>query len=262
MSVTVARGGRTPAVLGIAAIAAAIVAATALLPPLPEPQIFRAGFVDTRTFLGIPNFWNVISNVPFLVVGVWGLAFLAAHATIGRPFADPRERWPYVVCFAAVALTSFGSGYFHLDIDEAGLFWDRLPMAVGFMALLTTVIVERVDARLGLAMLVPLVLLGAASVFYWRSTGNLLPYALVQYGSIAAILVLCAAFSSRYARGTDLVHVVAIYAAAKLAELLDARIYALGEILSGHTLKHLIAGLAAYWILRMLRLRAAGSVAA
>ena len=107
--------------------------------------------------------------------------------------------------------------------------------------------------------LVPLVAFGAASVAYWRWTGNLLPYGLVQYGSIAAVLILCAIFRSRYARGADVVHVIAIYALAKLAEVLDARIYALGEIVSGHTLKHLIAAVATYWILRMLRLRSAAT---
>lgn len=255
----IAHGRRIPDALVITAIVLGMLLAGALLPPLPEPQVFR-GLADTRALLGIPNFMNVISNAPFLLVGLWGLYFVARHGAHGQTFADPRERWPYFICFLAVTLVFFGSSYYHLDIDPAGLFWDRLPMAVGFAAILAAVIVERLDARLGLRMLIPLVLIGAASVLYWRwsllyGTENLVPYAIVQYGSIAAVLVLCAAFPSRYTRGADAVHAIGFYALAKVAEVLDQRIYALGEIISGHTLKHLIAAFAVYWLLRMLRLR-------
>jgi hypothetical protein len=135
--------------------------------------------------------------------------------------------------------------------------WDRLPIAIAFMALLSAVISERVNAKAGMALLFPLVVLGAASVLYWAAFDDLRLYGLVQYGAIAAIVALCAAFPSRYTRGADLFVAVAIYAAAKGAEALDARIYALGGLVSGHTLKHLIAALAVWWVLRMLQLRSA-----
>ena len=77
----------------------------------------------------------------------------------------------------------------------------------------------------------------------------------VQYGSIAAILAIVMLFRSRYTHGSYIFGVLAIYAAAKGAEALDARIYALGQIVSGHTLKHLLAAAAVCWLLRMLRLR-------
>lgn len=240
-------------------VAITIPIAVALLPPLPEPQVFR-GLADNRTMLGIPNFLNVVSNFPFLLVGVWALIFLSRVATKGKTFADRQERWPYFICFLAVGLTCFGSIYYHLETDSARLFWDRLPMAVGFMALFSAVIVERIDIQIGLRLLFPLVLAGLASVLYWRwsllyATENLLPYALVQYGSILAIVVIAAVYPSSYTRSADMFQVVAIYACAKVAEVLDAPIYAMGGIVSGHTLKHLIAALAAYWLLRMLRRR-------
>jgi hypothetical protein len=90
---------------------------------------------------------------------------------------------------------------------------------------------------------------------HWRWSGNILPYAVVQYGGIAAIVAIALLFRSRYTRGGDLLAAVAIYAAAKLAEALDAQIYALGGIVSGHTLKHLIAALSVGWLVRMLTLR-------
>ena len=84
---------------------------------------------------------------------------------------------------------------------------------------------------------------------------NVLPYAVVQYGSVAAIALIALLYPSRYTLGRDVLVAVAIYAVAKLAELLDAQIYALGHLLSGHTLKHLLAALAVWWLLRMLQLR-------
>ena len=252
---------RVPTYLGALAIGMtiAILIAVVLLPPLPEPQIFR-GLADNRTLLSIPNFLNVVSNLPFLLVGVWALYFLSCTSANGKVFADRRERWPYFICFFAVILTCFGSAYYHLETDSARLFWDRLPMAIAFMALFSAVIVERIGIRPGLRLLMPLIAIGLASVLYWRwsllyATENLLPYAVVQYGSILAIAVMAAIFPSRYTRGADMIQAVAIYALAKVAEVLDAQIYAMGGIVSGHTLKHLIAGLAAYWLLRMLKRR-------
>ncbi len=245
----------------IALLALALVVAVVVLPPLPEPQVFQ-GFVDERAMFGIANFLNVVSNVPFLLLGVWALHFLARKSLHPDAFADPMEKWPYVLCFLAIALVSAGSAYFHLAPDSARLVWDRLPMSVGFMALLSAVVVERIDVKTGLRLLAPLLLIGAGSVIYWRwsqlqGTEDLLPYAAVQYGSIAAIVAIALLFPSRYTRGTDIFGVVAIYAVAKAAEVLDSQIYALGQVVSGHTLKHLIAALAAFWLLRMLQLRRA-----
>lgn len=244
--------------LGILALALVVAVAVALLPALPEPRALRT-LVDARAFLGIANFLNVVSNAPLLFVGAWGLYVLAR----GRPdaFADPMEKRPYALLFLAVALTSFGSAYYHLaPDDDTGLMWDRLPMSVGFMALLSAVIVERISVKAGLGLLVPLAAIGAATVLYWRwsilhGAENILPYAIVQYGGIAAIVAIALLFRSRYTRGGDLFGAVAIYALAKLAEVLDAQVYALGEIVSGHTLKHLLAAASVWWLLRMLQLR-------
>ena len=233
-----------------------LAAALVLAPPLPEPALFRT-FVDERDIAGIPFFWNVVSNVPLLFVGAWGLY------VISRPdeamFVEPMEKWAYGISFGAVALAGICSAYFHLAPDPDRLMWDRLPIALGFMALLSAAIAERVSVPAGVRALAPLLVAGAASVLYWRwsmvrGTENIVPYAIVQYGALAAIVVL-AAMRSRYTRGADLFVVAGIYAAAKLAELLERQIYAAGELLSGHTLKHFLAALAVWWLLRMLQLR-------
>lgn len=240
-------------------LAAAVVVAVGVLPPLAEPHVFRS-LVDDRMFLGIPNFLNVVSNAALLIVGVWGLYFLPWDARQPGAFAHPAERWPYLACFLSVALASVGSTYYHLAPDDSRLMWDRLPISMGFMGLLSAVVVERISLKAGLRALVPLMLIGASSVIYWRwsalrGTEDILPYAAVQYGAIAAIVVVALLFPTRYSRGRDLFGVVAIYAVAKAAEVLDAQIYALGEVFSGHTLKHLLAAAAVWWLLRMLKLR-------
>ena len=214
-------------------------------------------FADGRAFFGIENAAHTLSSVAFLIVGVLGLIFLWRERAAGgsRRFVVPEEMRAYWALFAAVALTGLGSAYYHFAPDDARLMWDRLPMSFAFTALLAATVAERIRLTLGLGMLVPLLFFGGGSVVYWRWTGDLLPYAAVQYGSIAAILAIVMLFRSRYTQGSDIFGVLAIYAAAKGAEALDARIYALGQIVSGHTLKHLLAAAAVCWLLRMLRLR-------
>jgi hypothetical protein len=213
-----------------------------------DPSYHR--FADRRVFLGLDNAADVLSNLPFLLVGAIGLWCL------WRSRSQMRSYW---VLFAAVALTGLGSIYYHLAPDDTRMVWDRLPIAVAFAALLSAVISERVNAAIEAELLLPLSIGGAASVLYWAAFDDLRPYALVQFGSIAVIVALCLCFRSRYTRGSDIFVAVAIYALAKVSEMLDAQVYALGGIVSGHTLKHLIAAFAVWWLVRMLQLRSAST---
>lgn len=231
-----------------------------LLPPIPQSEAYH-NFADQRTLLGVPHCLDVISNVPFLIVGVWGMWLVAPkRRATSSQFVDSRERWPYLVFFIGVALTAFGSSYYHLMPNDSRLVWDRIPMTVGFMGLLAAMIGERISVKAGLRSIAPLLVLGVASVFYWRATqstghGDLRPYALVQFGSMLVILLLIALFPPRYTLGADLLVSFGIYGLAKVFEAADRPIFALGGVFSGHTLKHLTAALSAYWILRMLSAR-------
>ncbi len=241
------------------------------LSPIPQDPGYH-GFADQRTLLGIPNFFDVVSNGAFLAVGVWGLVFLRRRSIAdgrifnegsdadGCTFNERSERWAYVVLFWGLVLTSFGSGYYHLAPDNAGLFWDRLPMTLLFTALYAATVSERIGAKAGLRLLPLLVAAGVGSVVYWywselQGVGDLRPYILVQYYPALAIPLIAFLFPSRYTRGSDLIGIWGFYGVAKLLELFDAGLLALGGVVSGHTLKHLAAALAAYWILRMLRNR-------
>lgn len=235
-----------------------LVALTALLfPPIPQPQSYHL-FADQRSLLGIPHFADVISNFPFAMVGIWGLMFLfRRHAT--PQFVDPSERLPYLFVFIGVFLTAFGSSYYHWFPSNATLVWDRLPMTIAFMSMVAAVITERISLRLGLSLLPILLLVGLSSVLQWylseaRGEGDLRFYAAVQVYS-ALVLLLALFFPLSYTRGADLAVVVGFYALAKVLEALDKPIFSLGHVVSGHTLKHLAAATAAYWILRMLQKR-------
>jgi hypothetical protein len=160
----------------------------------------------------------------------------------------------------SVALTGLGSAYYHLAPDNDRLMWDRLPMAAAIMALVAATLAERVSVRAGLQLLPLLVVLGVGSVLHWHWTeqegaGNLNFYIVVQFYSILVIVLLAKFFPSRYTRGADIYAVIGCYALAKVAEIADHQVYALGNIISGHTAKHLLAAGAAYWILRVLRRR-------
>ncbi len=242
------------------AIIAALIAATFFIHKIPQSEAYH-DFADQRPMLGVPNCLNVISNVLFFFVGTLGIFQIFLGGQGGAPnFIDSRERWPWLVFFASVALTAFGSAHYHLNPNDHTLVWDCLPMAIGFMALLAAVISERVNVSVGLWCLGPLAICGAASVFWWsftqaRGDGDLLPYALVQFGSFVVLLLVFALYAPRYTRGIDFVFSFVIYGIAKLFEAADRPIYALGHIISGHTLKYIAAALSAFWILRMLQLR-------
>ena len=234
----------------------AVAAALFLQPAIPQPLAYHQ-MADQRSWLGIPNAWNVLSNLPFAIVGTLGMA------AVLRPrltFHDPWERWPYFTLFEGVALTALGSGYYHLAPDNARLVWDRLPMTVGFMGLLTAVLAERVSVPVARRLFVPLLAIGAGSVgvWYWselRGAGDLRLYLLVQFGSLALITVLLAVYPARY-RGTGyIVAGLLAYAAAKGFETADAAILDLSGIVSGHSLKHIVAAGGVACIVAMLHMR-------
>jgi hypothetical protein len=233
------------------------------LPPMPQDQGYHA-FADDRTMLGVPNFLNVASNLPFLVVGVLGLWVMLRKNAVGAEGAvlTRAERWPLLVLFTGVFLTGFGSSWYHLDPDNDRLVWDRLPMTVAFMGFFASTIGERIGPRAGTWLLWPLVWLGIASVVNWhvgeqRNAGDLRLYGFVQFYPLVTIPLMMYFFPARYTRSADVIIALAWYLVAKILETgpVDHGIYGLGRVVSGHTLKHLAAALGAYWLFLMVKYR-------
>lgn len=206
-------------------------------------------FADRRTVLGVPNFFNVVSNIAFLLVGVAGATF-----SLGRQVPGASSSW--TVLFLGAALVSIGSGYYHWAPDNATLVWDRLPMTVGFMALFVALLSEHVSEKLERVMLVPALVLGAASVAWWHYADDLRVYVWVQFMPLVTLSLVVALFPGRYNYRRFLLYGLGCYLLAKLAEYFDHGIFALiGGTLSGHSLKHLLAALGLLFVYLMLRRR-------
>ena len=157
------------------------IVAVALVGPVAQDPLYHV-FADTRSMLGIPNFMNVMSNLPFLIVGILGWRIIASNAKT----VTPTTRLAWIIFFFGIALTAFGSGYFHLEPNNDSLVWDRIPMTIGFMSLVSIIISEYFSPPLGKKLLLPFLLVGIGSVAYWARTeslgaGDLRPYAIVQF---------------------------------------------------------------------------------
>jgi len=224
------------AILGVASLSGLL-----LLPTISQDQSYHQ-FADQRNLLGVPNFWNVVSNLPFIAIGAAGLR---------RFHHDPAT----VVLFLGILLTGFGSSYYHWNPNDGTLFWDRLPMTLCFMAILASAVEERVNARAGAVLLWPLLIIGVLSLLLWRWTGDLRLYIWVQFFPCLALPVLFLLFPPKYTGTSYWIIAAALYAFAKLLEFYDGAVYSAGSILSGHTLKHLAAAAACFAVLRYFQSR-------
>jgi hypothetical protein len=229
-----------------------------LKPVAQDPAYHR--FADRRSWIGIPNAWNVVSNVFFVLVGIWGYLELFRHQL------DLGVRVIYGVLFAGIFLTGFGSAYYHWQPNSDRLIWDRIPMTVVFMSLLTATVSEWVDRRAGAWLLWPLVGLGIGSVLWWHHTedlgqGDLRLYGWVQFFPMVCIPLILILFGKRgrYLGATVLAWAVAWYAMSKGFEFYDVNIFAWTRFISGHSLKHLTAAVATGYLVTMFRVKYAGN---
>jgi hypothetical protein len=232
----------------LCAVALALLAGAMAVDRIPQDLAYHH-FADRRAMLGMPNFLNVASNLAFLLVGWAGVAYCLGGRGHGATLS-------WAVLFLGAALVAIGSGYYHWAPDNASLVWDRLPMTVGFMGLLVALLSEHIHERLERRLLLPALAVGAASVAWWHYADDLRFYAWVQFMPLVTISLLVALFAGSYTHRRYLVYGLAGYLLAKAAEAFDHEIFAgTGELLSGHTLKHLLAALALFLLYLMLRRR-------
>ena len=231
-------------VIVIIIIAVVVTGLTFTFPPIAQDPAYH-NFADKRGWLGIPNFGDVMSNLPFLFFGLMGVA--AVYLARSDMFTMKGERIPWQVFFVGTFLVGFGSGYYHWEPSNQTLVWDRLPMTIAFMSFFSVVIMERMNEKRGLQLLPILLILGAASAFYWDHTetlgnGDLRPYALVQFLPMMLIPLMFWLLPARYSGLKYLGYGLFWYVLAKVLEHFDRGIFAMtGEVVSGHTLKHISA---------------------
>ena len=219
-----------------------------LVEPIAQPQEYH-NFADARILFGIANFSDVFSNLVFLLVGVLGI-----RLCLSNDIGAARNAW--LTMFVGLVILSFGSAYYHWSPSDETLVWDRVAMTIGFMGLFTGLLVEFVSARL-IVLLVPLVTLGIASVFYGYYLQDLRLYVCVQFVPLLLIPIFIALFDGSHSHQKLLLIGLAWYALAKITEHFDVAMFQLtGEMISGHTAKHLLAAVSIYCILLMLKVRA------
>lgn len=199
-------------------------------------------FADTYQIFGVSHFWNVASNIPFLLVAALGL------------FRYPRLLYPetapgYLVMCIGVLFVGIGSAYYHYAPTNESLLWDRLPMTVAFMALLSLLLGERVLQTPRPSLLWILLTIGASTALYWSWTeslgrGDLRPYALVQFLPIIFIPLMLVMSPQRYLNNRLLFGAFGFYFAAKAFEHFDSQIFSITGIMSGHAIKHIVAAVA------------------
>jgi len=220
-------------------------------PRIGQDAAYHA-FADQRELLDIPNFFNVITNLPFVLIGVIGLLFFLLKA------GDNTHSSAHLILFVGVVGIGFGSAWYHFHPTNSSLVWDRIPMTLTFMSYLSIIVTRYVNRRLGSVILFPLLILGVISIYYWHLTerhgnGDLRLYAWVQFYPMLCIPLILFLYPASKSIKLKIVSIILIYAVAKIAELADEVIFSFHELISGHSLKHLFASVSVLLILLTLK---------
>lgn len=207
-------------------------------------------YADQRLLLGIPHFWNVVSNLGFLIVGIIGL-----RDNMRNPLAINQSlSFAYQLFFISLIGAFLGSSLYHLSPGPFTLMIDRLPITIGFICLYCIVIAEYLSPTLGRTMLLPTLAYGVLSVIYWYMTdvidgrGDMAPYVLVQLLPIIHIPLILWLYPNSHNPTRYYLYALGLYVLCKLAESNDDEIYELTSQVSGHCLKHILAALAGYCV--------------
>ena len=234
-----------------------LISATSLffVPPIAQDPAYH-DFADQRMILTIPHFWNVISNLPFLLIGILGLLLLNQKPAISLLQSIKPA---YFIFYLGVCLVCFGSSYYHLAPNNSTLLWDRLPMTLAFMSFFCVVIAEFLSDVVARKLFIPLLLTGLISVFYWYYTelyskGDLRLYALVQFLPMLLIPLILLNGKSFFTHNYYWL-ILLTYLFAKLLEFYDAEIYELLGFIGGHSLKHMASAIGPYIFYLQLKKR-------
>jgi len=232
-----------------------VVAALVFVGPIPQDPGYHL-FADSNQFLGLNNFWNMVSNLPFIVIGLLGLS---RYSRLTQAESGPG----YIVLCVAVVAVGIGSSYYHYNPSNSSLLWDRLPMSIAFMALFSMLLGERVITRYKPALLWLLVVIGLSAVLYWSwseslGRGDLRPYLLVQFLPVVLIPFIVFMFPTRYLSNSLLLSAFALYFVAKVMEQFDAEVMSIIGLTGGHALKHVAAAVAGLCIIYSIPARLTG----
>lgn len=214
--------------------------------PLIQPADYHH-FADTRLICGVHNGADVLSSLAILA------ASLVNWRWCWRQRASDAVQMPGMLTVSlGFVMAAAGSAVYHLRPTDATLVWDRLPMTVifaGILAMLYTSVTARTVLWSQLASLVAAAMLTA---LIWARSGELWPYALLQYGGLAAVVGFT--ISRKVANPSGWWALICWYGVAKLFEMFDASIWvATDHVLAGHSLKHIACGAAGIALLGIVK---------
>ena len=212
-------------------------------------------FADDRTFFGIPNGLDVMSNLAIVYPGVIGLMLVYERQKNGHEYRDPIEQTIQYCLFLGMVLTFLGSVWFHLNPNDSTLVWDRLAMTVVMACYCSLIIADRYSIDLAKRIHFPLISIGLLSVIYWEYSGDLRPYFFFKMQPVILVAILLVYGKKTYDRAADYIISMSLVLVATLTENIDKIIFDNLDIISGHTMKHIIAGISLWWIMRMIQKR-------
>ena len=232
-------------IIGILGIILAV-----MLDPISQSEGYHR-FSDQRSLFHIPNFYNIVSNIPFLFVGLVGLIKLKNIASISYVHEN---RLSYLFFYLGITFVAFGSAYYHHSPSNERLIWDRIPMTFAFMSLFAIILSEFISERLGKQVSIPLILAGITSVIYWYiseklNQGNLNYYVLVQFYPMISIPIILIVFPSKLNKSNTYWYLFVFYFLAKISEHFDDEIFSVLKLVSGHTLKHILTSIGLFVVM-------------
>ncbi len=217
---------------------AALLCAAGLFEPLPQSQAYHL-FADTRPWGALPNAADVLSNLAFVLAGLVGLR-VAPKSEVGL-------QGPLNLFSMGLLLTGVGSALYHFAPNDASLVWDRFPLTLAFAGAMGAMAYDYLGPSYTHRWKNTWLYLGPFSVALWAVADDLRLYLVVQGGGflLGLLWMTAARWSPTRAKTSLPWHWVwAGYALAKLAELADPDILAAtGGLVSGHSLKHLLAAM-------------------
>ena len=210
------------------------------LPSIQQNQNYH-NFADQRVLFGVNNAFDTLSNLAFIIVGALGLFnfYNNQYIKISNSFSVILNLF-----FISIILTGLGSSFYHLSPNDFTLVFDRLVLTLVFTFVLAMVASIRISERSGFHTLAELVILGPFTVLIWNYNGNLTPYIILQYGGVV-IVILTLILTKASKPSPCFTSLIILYGFAKITEFYDEKIFTLSEnVISGHTLKHLISAIA------------------
>ena len=221
------------------------------LPSIQQDQNYH-NFADQRALFGVNNAFDTLSNLAFIIVGILGLFnfYNNKFIKISNSFSVILNLF-----FISIILTGLGSGYYHLSPNDFTLVFDRLALTLVFTFILAMLASIRISERSGFHTLAELIILAPLSVLLWNYNGNLTPYAVLQFGGII-IIVLTLLLTKAQKQSPCFASLIILYGFAKVAEFYDVEIFKLSQnLISGHTLKHLIGAIAVLIFISPLKVK-------